>query len=281
MGHELTRGGIGAAVLAAALVAAPLASQAGAPDGTRLRSEADFPVGKWVSIFNGRDLTGWVPKINHRPLGEDWRNTFRVEDGRLTVNYDQYPRFKDEFGHLFFKTRFSAYRIRLQYRAMGPSPPGAEAWAVRNNGVMILSQAPETMALDQPYPMSVEAQILGGTPGVHRPTAAVCSPGTTISINGVPQKQHCIDSTAPTFQDGEWVTFEVEVHGGRLVRHIVNGVKVMEYTDIWSDPSEYRRFGNIDPGDRKPEKLSSGFIALQAESAPYEFRHIEIMRLKD
>ncbi|MBS0334729.1 MAG: DUF1080 domain-containing protein [Proteobacteria bacterium] len=274
MGHRL----ICAVAAASALVLPPAAGPArAAPDPALAR----LPIGKWVPIFDGKTLKGWVPKINHHPLGENWRNTFRVEDGKLTVNYDQYPSFKDEFGHLIFKTKLSSYRIRLEYRAMGPSPPGAEAWAVRNNGIMIHGQAPEDMALDQPYPMSVEAQILGGTPGAHRPTGNVCSPGTTISIGGVPQKQHCIESSAPTFQDGEWVKFEVEVHGNRLVRQFVNGVKVMEYTDIWTDPSEYRRFGNIDPGDRKPEPLGAGYISLQAESAPFEFRRIELMRLKD
>lgn len=266
MGHHL----IGAMAAAAVAAAVPAAA-----------APAEPPIGKWVSIFNGRDLDGWVPKINHRPLGDNWRDTFRAKDGVLSVNYDQYPSFKDEFGHLIFKTKLSAYRIRLEYRAMGPSPPGAQPWAFRNNGIMIHGQAPGDMALDQPYPMSVEAQILGGAPGQTRPTGNVCSPGTTISIGGVPQKEHCINSMSPTYQDGEWVKFEVEVHGDRLVRQYVNGVKVMEYTDIRTDPSEYRRFGNIDPGDRKPEPLAAGYISIQAESAPFEFRKIELMRLKD
>jgi len=257
-----------ARVLAASIAVLGLAAPAGAAE-------------RWQSIFNGRNLDGWVVKLNHHPAGENWRNTFQAKDGVLRVDYSQYPRFNDEYGHLIYKTPLSSYRLRLEYRFMGPSPPGAQPWAVRNSGVMIHGQAPEAMALDQPYPIAVEAQLLGGTPGATRPTGAVCTPGTTVSIGGVPQKAHCIDSSAPTFQDGQWVKFEVEVHGARLVRHFVNGEKVMEYTDIKLDPSEFKRFANIEPGDAKVAPLDHGYVSLQAESGPIEFRKIELMRLAD
>ena len=237
---------------------------------------------RWTPLFNGLNLDGWVPKINHRPLGENWRDTFRVKDGVLVVSYDQYPAFKDEFGHLIYKRPLSSYRLRLEYRFMGPSPPGALAWAWRNSGVMFHGQAPSEMALDQPYPIAVEAQLLGGNkPGEARPTGNVCTPGVTVSIAGVPQKEHCINSPSKTYPDGEWVRFELEVHKGRLVRQFINGEKVMEYTDLQLDPSEFRRFGNIDPGDRKPVPVTSGYISLQAESGPIEFRKIELLELKD
>jgi hypothetical protein len=238
--------------------------------------------GKWRPIFNGKNLDGWIPKINHHPAGENWRNTFQARNGVLRVDYSRYPSFKDEFGHLIYKRPLSSYRLRLEYRFMGPSPPGAQPWAWRNSGVMFHGQAPKEMALDQPYPIAVEAQLLGGNaPGEKRPTGNVCTPGTTVSIGGLPQKAHCINSTSKTYPDGEWVRFELEVHGGRLVRQFVNGEKVMEYSDVQLDPSEFRRFGNIDPGDRKPGPLTSGYISLQAESGPIEFRKIELMELKD
>lgn len=237
----------------------------------------------WRPIFNGRNLDGWVPKVNHRPLGENWRNTFRVEHGVLRVSYDDYGgRFTDEFAHLIYKTKLSSYRLRLEYRFVGGSAPGVPAWAIRNSGVMLHGQAPQEMALDQPYPISVEAQLLGASaPGEVRPTGNVCTPGTTVSIGGVPMKAHCRNSTSPTFQDGQWVRFEVEVHGGRLVRQFVNGKLVMEYGDVTLDPTEFKRFANIDPGDRKAGPLTSGYISLQGESSPVEFRNIELMKLKD
>lgn len=235
---------------------------------------------RWKPIFNGRNLDGWVPKINHHPLGENWRDTFQAKDGVLKVDYSQYPSFKDEFGHLIYKTPLTSYRLRLEYRFMGPSPPGAQPWAWRNSGVMFHGQAPDKMVLDQPYPIAVEAQLLGGnTADDVRHTGNVCTPGVTVSVNGAPLKVHCLDSTSKTYRDGEWVKFELEVHGGRLVRQFVNGEKVMEYTDLMLDPSEFKRFGNVDPGDTKVGPLTSGYISLQAESGPVEFRKIELMKL--
>jgi hypothetical protein len=237
---------------------------------------------RWQSIFNGRNLDGWTPKVNHRPLGENWRDTFVVKNGTLRVSYDNYGgHFTDEFAHLIYKTPLSSYRLRLEYRFLGPSAPGVPAWAIRNSGVMLHGQAPETMALDEPYPISVEAQLLGGARGETRPTGNVCTPGTTVSFDGQPMKAHCRNSTSPTFQDGEWVRFEVEVHGRRLVRQYVNGVLVLEYGDILLDPSEFKRFANVDPADAKPVPLDHGYISLQGESSPVEFRKIELMRLPD
>jgi hypothetical protein len=152
---------------------------------------------------------------------------------------------------------------------------------VRTSGVMFHGQAPQAMALDQPYPIAVEAQLLGAAEGQARTTANVCTPGVTVSIGAVPQTEHCINSKLQAFPDGEWARFELEVHGGRLVRQFVNGRLVMEYGDLKLDPTEFRRFGNIDPGGRRPEPLTSGYISLQAESAPIEFRNIELMELKD
>ncbi|MBI1197014.1 MAG: DUF1080 domain-containing protein [Phenylobacterium sp.] len=245
--------------------------------------------GRWKPMFNGRNLDGWVVKINHHPAGENWRDTVRVKDGVLKIAYDQYPVFKDEFTHLIYDRPLSTFRMRLEYRFVDQPTPGAAAWAVRNSGIMIHGQAPGEMALDQPYPVSVEAQILGGAPGQTRPTGNVCTPGVTVSIDGVPFKGHCKDSTSPTFQDGEWVKFEVEVHGSRLVRQYVNGQLVMEYGDIHLDPTEYKRFANLDPDDphaaaliaRGTAPLDRGYVSLQGESNPIEFRNIELMELPE
>ena len=64
---------------------------------------------KWESLFNGRDINDWVPKINHHETGENFGNTFRVEDSIIKIRYDQYPRFNEQFGHLYYKKPFSYY----------------------------------------------------------------------------------------------------------------------------------------------------------------------------
>ncbi|PZQ65380.1 MAG: DUF1080 domain-containing protein [Phenylobacterium zucineum] len=235
----------------------------------------------WKPLFNGRNLDGWVPKVNHRPLGENWKDTFRVRDGVLVVSYDQYDRFGDAFGHLFYRTPFSSYRLRLEYRFTGPQTPGAPAWALRNSGVMLHSQDPATMALDQTFPISVEAQFLGGAPGETRPTANVCTPGVTVSIGGVPMHEHCRNAAAPTFPEGEWVRFEVEVRGDRLIRHVVNGQTVFEYGDVRLAPAEFKGLNADAPAlSAREAPLDRGWIALQSEGHPVEFRKIEILKLR-
>ena len=243
--------------------------------------------GHWRAIFNGRNLDGWTPKVNHRPAGENWKNTFVVKDGVLKVSYAEYGHFNDEYSHLVFNRKLKAYRLRLEYRFGGDPTPGAQGWAERNSGVMIHGQAAGDMGIDQPYPVSVEAQILGGKPGQTRPTGNVCTPGTTVTIAGKPMPEHCRNSTSPTYQDGEWVKFEVEVHGGKLVRQYVNGELVMEYSDIRLAPAEYPGFkmDTTTPAGqallaRGAAPLEEGYISLQGESTPIEFRRIELIELK-
>ncbi len=263
----------------AAIVVAGLALLGAAP------AEAE---GHWRSIFNGRDLSGWTPKVNHRPAGENWKNTFVVKDGVLRVSYAEYGHFTDEYAHLVFNRKLKAYRLRLEYRFVGEPTPGAQGWAERNSGVMIHGQAAGDMGIDQPYPVSVEAQILGGKPGQTRPTGNVCTPGTTVTIGGKPMAEHCRNSTSKTYQDGEWVRFEVEVHGDCLVRQYVNGEQVMEYADLRLAPAEYAGF-KMDTATvagqallaRGAAPLGEGYVSLQGESTPIEFRKIELMELKD
>ena len=234
---------------------------------------------RWEPIFNGRNLDGWTPKINHHPAGENWRDTFGVKAGKLVVSYAKYDRFKDEFGHLVWKTPLSSYRLRLEYRFVGPDTPGTPGWAIRNSGVMLHGQRAQEMALDQPFPISLEAQFLGVVAGEARGTGNLCTPGTTVTVAGQVMKEHCRNAPAKPAPDGEWVRFEAEVRGGRLIRHFVNGAQVFEYGDVRLDPSEYKRFANVEPGDAKPAPLTSGYISLQAEGHPIEFRKIEVMRL--
>ena len=61
------------------------------------------PGSEWIQLFNGKDLSGWTPKLSGYALGENYKNTFRVEDGLLKVSYDEYEDFDGEFGHLFLR----------------------------------------------------------------------------------------------------------------------------------------------------------------------------------
>ena len=163
----------------------------------------------WIQLFNGRDLTGWTPKIAGYELGENFGDTFRVEEGLLKVVYDQYDDFDGRFGHLFYEAPFSHYLLRIEYRFVGEQAPGGPDWALRNSGVMIHGEPAEAMSKDQDFPVSIEVQFLGGTGSGERPTANLCTPGTNVVMEAQLITRHCTDAAAPTYRGDQWVTVEV------------------------------------------------------------------------
>ncbi|HXH62312.1 MAG TPA: DUF1080 domain-containing protein [Fimbriimonadaceae bacterium] len=231
---------------------------------------------KWVTIFDGKTLDGWTPKIVGYKLGDDPLNTFRVEDGKLVVNYDQYgPEFKGRYGHLFYKTPLSNFRLRLEYRFVGDQVKGAPGWAWRNNGIMYDGEPAASMGLDQSYPVSMEFQLLGGDGSGNRPTGNLCTPGTNYEKDGKVITQHCTNSTSPTLDGDQWVTAELEVRGTH-VKHYINGKLVFEYDNPQLDPNDADGKALIKDGKLI---LTGGTVSLQSESHPTEFRNIEIMSL--
>ncbi len=231
----------------------------------------------WIDLFDGRDLEGWVPKISGYELGDNFANTFRVEDGLLKVRYDGYDRFDDRFGHLFFRTPFSHYRLIVEYRFVGDQVTGGPDWARRNSGVMIHAQDPGTMTRDQDFPISVEVQFLGGLGEGSRPTGNVCTPGTEIVIDGETAAGHCIESSSPTFDGDEWVRSETMVLGDSLIVHLINGDTVMRYTKPTVGGGTVNRYDPAAKPDGTP--LTAGFIALQSESHPIDFRVVRLLDL--
>lgn len=234
--------------------------------------------GRWISLFNGKDLKGWHPKITGYDLDDNFGNTFRVEDGLLKVRYDQYEKFDGKFGHLFYETPFSHYRMRVEYRFVGEQTPGGPGWAFRNSGIMFHCQSPKSMRKDQDFPVSIEAQILGGNGTDNRSTANVCTPGTHIVMNDRLITQHCINSKSETYHGDQWVTMEIEVHGNEKIRQLVNGEVVLEYERPQLDDGDADAKKLIKDGNTA---LGAGYVALQAESHPLEFRKVELMPLEE
>src|SRR5690606_23494745 len=233
----------------------------------------------WIALFNGRDLDGWVPKIRGHELGDNYAETFRVEDGLLTVSYDGYADFGRRFGHLFHRMPFSHYRLRIEYRFVGEPAPNVEEWAYRNSGVMRHAQPPETMAGEQHVTISAALRSLAGPgDGAARPTGSMCAPGTHVVFRGRLDETHCIQGEAPTIDGDRWVTAEALVLGGERIVHLIDGEPVIEYGGIVYG-------GGVVSGHRpemKPdgEPLERGYIALQSEGHPIQFRRVELLNLK-
>lgn len=234
--------------------------------------------GKWISLFNGRDLAGWTPKIKGYKAGENYADTFRVEDGVIKVGYGKYPSFGGKFGHLFYKDSFSHYRIRVEYRFVGEQAEGGPGWAVRNSGIMVHGETPEQMDVDQEFPASIEVQLLGGSGKGDRPTANLCTPGTNVVIEKELITRHCTNSTSKTYHGDQWVTVEVEVHGNKTIKHLVEGNTVLSYEQPQLDERDAHA---KKLAEKQGKMLDRGTISLQSESHPVEFRKVELMVLDE
>ncbi len=264
----------GALVLVAAAVVLTASVQGGPPGQANDPARED-----WVPLFNGRDLDGWTPKFTKSDLGVNLHDTFRVENGLLRVRYDKWTAFNGEFGHLFYKTPFSHYRLVAEYRFVDQQLAGGPGWAQRNNGLMLHAPDPKTMLRDQDFPISIEVQLLGGLgDGKPRTTANLCTPGTHVVMKGELFTPHCVNSTSQTYDGDQWVRVEVEVHGDERIRHIVDGRVVLEYAKPQIGG------GSVNPVDPAVKvdgtPLTGGHIAIQAETGPTDFRKIELLNLE-
>lgn len=231
----------------------------------------------WTSLFNGKDLKDWKVKINGHPLNDNYANTFRVENGAMKVSYDGYKEWKDRYGHIFYKKPFSAYVLVVEYRFTGDQIPGGPGWATRNSGAMLHCQSPESMGLNQDFPISLETQFLGGNGKDERSTLNLCTPGTNVFLNGKLFTAHCVSSTSKTYPGDQWVQAEMVVLGDSLIQHRVEGKTVFEYTKPQIGGGNVANFDSAVKIDGKA--LKEGYISLQSESHPVEFRNVKLFNL--
>ena len=229
----------------------------------------------WISLFNGKNLDGWMLKVTGYKPGENPLNGFRVEDGILKIDYTNFDKFNGRFGHLFYKEKLSSYILHVEYRFVGEMLPDAPSYCYRNSGVMVHSQSPESMDINQNWPVSIEVQLLGSTDSVKQTTANFCTPGTTVYFKDQPTSEHCINSSSKYFFDGEWVNLDIVVEGGKSITNIVNGDTVL----VCSKP----QIGGFLLPENYPlpegTLLEDGYIALQSEGQPLEFRRVDLKYL--
>jgi Domain of Unknown Function (DUF1080) len=232
---------------------------------------------EWQQLFNGKDLNDWIPKIRGYDLNDNFGNTFRVADGVMQVGYEKYDKFNERFGHIFYKEKFSYYIIAVEYRFFGLQANEGPNWATRNSGIMLHCLDPKTMGKNQDFPISIEAQLLGGLGKGPRTTLNLCTPGTNVEMDGKLFTPHCINSKSKTYDGDQWVRAEVEVRGNESIKHIIDGQVVLSYEKPQIGA------GNVSGHDPKVkvdgQMLSEGYISLQSESHPVEFRKVELLNL--
>ena len=244
-------------------------------------SVSSAPRADWVQMFNGQDLSGWDVKFAKHELNDNFNNTFRVEDGLLKVRYDRWTAWNGEFGHIFYKQPYSYYLVAAEYRFVGNQVVGAGAplaWALRNNGIMVMGQSAESMGLNQDFPISLEVQLLGGLGKGARSTANLCTPGTNVHFGDSLITRHCINSTSKTYDGDQWVRVEALVLGDSIIKHIANGDTVMTYRkpEMGGGSANNTKPGVLVPG----KAITEGSISLQAETAEIDFRKVEILDLR-
>ena len=259
--------------------------------GSCQKKESSLVKEDWTPLFNGKDLSGWTIKIADMPLNENFKNTFQVEDSLVRIVYDEYEDFDDRYGHMYYKTPYSHYKLRFDYRFLGEQTPGGEGWNIRNSGVMIHSQSASSNAFEQHFPVSLEIQLLGGLGDGERTTANLCTPGTAVYFKEQPDYTHCISSESKTYHGDQWVHVEAVILGNESVIHIVENDTVLKYTKPFVDESFIAKAYQGEDWDnmgvtnkemwlkKTGNPIEEGYIALQAESHPIDFKNIELLNL--
>jgi hypothetical protein len=229
---------------------------------------------KWVELFNGKNLDGWIPKIAGYKAGDNFGNTFRVENGILSTRYDQYDNFRNRFGALYYDRKFTNYRLRVEYRFVGDTTAGAPPWGYRDGGIQYHCQPPASLELNQSFPVCLEYNLLGGNGKDERPSGEICANGIYVEINGKRNTSYCTPPLIKrTLAGDQWVTAEIDVHDGKI-RQYINGEEVIEF--------ENPRYDSANPVAKKfisagKDIVRDGYISLQSNSNPMDFRRIEIM----
>ncbi len=247
---------------------------------------------EWISLFNGTDLSGWDIKIAGYELNDNYNETFVVEDSMIRIKYDNYDEFNDAFGHMYYKTPFSYYKIQFDYRFTGEQLKGGASWNVRNSGIMLHSQSAESNEFGQDFPVSIELQLLGGLNKGERNTANVCTPGTAIELGDTVNYNHCINSGSKTYHGDQWVHVEALVMGGEYMTFIVEEDTVLTFqkpqvTGFFirevKEGYDWNSFGVERDQEVWMAKagsiLTEGYISLQAESHPIDFKNISLLNL--
>ncbi len=247
---------------------------------------------EWIDLFNGKNLDGWDLKIAGEDLNKNYKNTIKIDSQMIRVNYDEYTQFDNKYGHLFYNKPYSHYILDYSYRFLGNQTPGGEAWNVRNSGVMFHSQSAKSMSYQQGFPVSLEMQLLGGLDeGKTRHTGNLCTPGTYIYMDDSLRMEHCIDSKSKTYFGNQWVKARLIVLGDSVAHQIIEGDTVLSFNKLtvgWGFVNEGLTWesGGFSPKDqaywekRQDTPLCSGYIAIQAESHPIDFKDIRLLNLK-
>ena len=142
---------------------------------------------------------------------------------------------------------------------------------------MLHCQDPNSLGLDQDFPISLELQLLGGDGVNDRTNANLCTPGTNVMLGDSLFTPHCINSSSKTYSGDQWVEVEAIVFGDSLIQHILEDQVVMEYRKPTIGGGNIGGYKESAYHEGVP--LKEGFIAIQAETHPIDFKSIQLLNL--
>ena len=229
--------------------------------------------GETLSLFNGKDLTGWTLDTPDRDEMTEEQEV-EIKDGIMTFDTRKVewwtanpPSFMVRdgllismgrpLGHLITEEEFENYKLVVEYKFT--KRPG-------NCGVLVHASTPRY--LYDMFPKSVEVQMQHGNAGdfwcigenIEVPNMEERRPrrDETVKYGGEEGDARRIaklaDAESPV---GEWNTMEIECKGDEVIVH-VNGTLVNHGTNMTT---------------------TSGKIALQAEGVEVAFRKVELTPL--
>jgi hypothetical protein len=207
-------------------------------------SRAEFAAGedKAVSLFNGKDLSGWTHHLFQQgkpdaslPASDVWS----VEEGVLICS-------GKPSGYLRTKSDYENYLLTLEWRF----PEGSEGG---NSGVLVHTSTPEALGI---WPKSIEVQLFRGNAGDFWVI------GTDLDVENEEARKSgrrhlnlTDDSEKPI---GQWNKMEITCKADEIIVK-VNDVLVNHATKCTA---------------------TKGAICLQSEGAPVQFRSIQLRPLE-
>ena len=201
---------------------------------------------KRVSLFNGKDLTGWHVDVPARDKNPNLKETFIVRDG-LLVSLGR-PN-----GHLITDAKYENYRLEVEYRFAGK--PG-------NCGVLVHASTPR--ALYKMFPKSIEVQMNHRHAGDFWCIVEDITVPNMIKRRGPKEKWGITEGKARRILN---LTDDSEKPLGKWNSMVIECVK--DAVKVWVN-------GDLVNHGTKCT-ATTGQIALQAEGSEVEFRKLLLM----
>jgi len=155
------------------------------------------PVGRWVPLFNGKDLTGWKKNGD-----EKWV----VEEGTILCESTA-----NKYGYLTTEKTYKDFTLRLKFKGE----------AAGNSGVFVHAKI---TGIDPQHGPDIEGMQVEVDPKVGKHTGGLYeSGGRGWVVQPTAEGERALKS-------GDWNDLEVSVHAAHIVTQL-NGTKIVDFTD--------------------------------------------------